>query len=440
MATVTAFVRVSKKNINSAKVRFRLRDGREVQLFHVSEFDINPAVWDSKKQEIKAKVIYDNEKRADFNSSIASRKELILKVYNSKPEGVALTSEWLEEEIDKVLHPDKYKSEILPEMLIPHFDEYILKAKLSDVRKNNLRVISRAFRRFELYQTELTGKPYFITIDGFTTTFLEEYEEFLKSEHELCVKYPDIYEAVPESRKPQQRGPNTISDMMTKIRTFAREAMRQRLIKVNPFETFKVEECVYGTPYYISIDERNMIYRHDYASKSLSVQKYIFVFHCVIGCRVGDLYRMTKANVINEAIEYIARKTKDGRPVTVRVPLNAIAKEILEMFKDYEGPGLLPFISEQKYNKAIKRLFTEAGITRMVTVINPTTREEEKQPINEIASSHLARRCFVGNLYKKVKDPNLVGALSGHKEGSKAFARYRDIDEDIKKGLVDLLE
>jgi len=145
MATVTAFVRVSKKNINSAKVRFRLRDGREVQLFHVSEFDINPAVWDSKKQEIKAKVIYDNEKRADFNSSIASRKELILKVYNSKPEGVTLTSEWLEEEIDKVLHPDKYKAEILPEMLIPHFDEYILKAKLSDVRKNNLRVISRAF-------------------------------------------------------------------------------------------------------------------------------------------------------------------------------------------------------------------------------------------------------------------------------------------------------
>ena len=59
---------------------------------------------------------------------------------------------------------------------------------------------------------------------------------------------------------------------------------------------------------------------------------------------------------------------------------------------------------------------------------------------NEIASSHLARRTFIGNLYKKVKDPNLVGSLSGHKEGSKAFARYRDIDEDMKKELVDLLD
>ena len=50
------------------------------------------------------------------------------------------------------------------------------------------------------------------------------------------------------------------------------------------------------------------------------------------------------------------------------------------------------------------------------------------------------RRTFIGNIYKNVKDPNLVGALSGHKEGSKAFARYRDIDEDMKKELVNMLE
>lgn len=41
--------------------------------------------------------------------------------------------------------------------------------------------------------------------------------------------------------------------------------------------------------------------------------------------------------------------------------------------------------------------------------------------------------------YKQVKDPNLVGSMSGHKDGSKAFSRYRNIDDDIKKELVDLL-
>ena len=76
----------------------------------------------------------------------------------------------------------------------------------------------------------------------------------------------------------------------------------------------------------------------------------------------------------------------------------------------------------------------------MVTVLNPTTGKEEQRPINEIASSHLARRTFVGNLYKKVKDPNLVGALSGHKEGSRAFARYREIDDDLKKEMIGFIE
>ena len=76
----------------------------------------------------------------------------------------------------------------------------------------------------------------------------------------------------------------------------------------------------------------------------------------------------------------------------------------------------------------------------METVINPTTREEEKLVLYEIASSHLARRTFVGNLYRQVKDPNLVGALSGHKEGSKAFARYRTIDDEMKNELVKMLE
>ena len=58
----------------------------------------------------------------------------------------------------------------------------------------------------------------------------------------------------------------------------------------------------------------------------------------------------------------------------------------------------------------------------------------------KIASSHMARRTFIGNIYKLVKDPNLVSALTGHVEGSRAFSRYRTIDIDMKKDLVKILE
>lgn len=207
------------------------------------------------------------------------------------------------------------------------------------------------------------------------------------------------------------------------------------------FKNYESKPDAYGTPYYITIEERKELYNFDFSHRpQLAIQRDIFVFQYLIGCRVSDLYKMTKENVINRAIEYVPRKTEEGRPLTVRVPLNLIAKEILVKYENEGKEELLPFISEQKYNNAIKVMFLEAGLTRSVTVINPVTSEPEVKALNEVASSHLARRTLVGNLYKQVKDPSLVDSLSGHKEGSKAFARYRDIDEDIKKDLVKLLE
>ena len=148
---------------------------------------------------------------------------------------------------------------------------------------------------------------------------------------------------------------------------------------------------------------------------------------------------MTKLNVVNEAIEYIPKKTKEGNPVTVRVPLNDKAKEILEHYKEYKGK-LLPFISEQKYNDAIKKIFKMAGVDRIVTILDPLTHNEVKRPIYEVASSHLARRTFIGNIYKKVKRPEPRFRTIGTQGGKQSFRRYRDIDEEMKKDLVKLLD
>ena len=113
---------------------------------------------------------------------------------------------------------------------------------------------------------------------------------------------------------------------------------------------------------------------------------------------------------------------------------------IVEKYKDVPGDQLLPFISSQNYNENIKTILEKAGITYLVTKLDSVTRTESKVPISEIASSHMARRTFIGNIYKLVKDPNLVSALTGHVEGSRAFTRYRTIDIDMKKDLVKILE
>lgn len=100
----------------------------------------------------------------------------------------------------------------------------------------------------------------------------------------------------------------------------------------------------------------------------------------------------------------------------------------------------LPYMTTGKLNDLIRIALKRAGITRVVTTVNPVSKQSEQHPICDIASSHMARRTFIGNLYKKVKAPNLVGKLSGHCEGSKAFARYRDIDDDMIREMTNLLD
>lgn len=437
MATISAFVRTSKKG-TKCKVRFRIRDGRDIQLFYTSNLEINPAHWDSKRQEIKSKVVYDTIKRTEFNTNVAKWKTILLDVYASALNKDNISSDLFSIEVDKYLHPEKFH--LQKQGFFELCDEFLQKRKLSQVRQANFRVLFRILKRFELWR-QIKEPGYILDIDTLSLDDLYVIDNYLRNEHVIATANPQIYKQVPESRKPSPRGSNTISGMMKKLRTIFIWAIDNDKTTNNPFKRYAIEDCVYGTPYYITIDERNKILNTNLSRHPrLSIQRDIFVFQCLIGCRVGDLYALTKDNLIRGAIEYIPRKTKDGRPITVRVPLNSVAREILDRYALYEGPSLLPLIAEQQYNKAIKRIFLAAGLKRKVTILNQLTREPEQRPIWEVASSHLARRTFVGNLYKQVKDPNLVGSLSGHKEGSKAFARYRDIDEDMKVDLVKLLE
>ena len=237
------------------------------------------------------------------------------------------------------------------------------------------------------------------------------------------------------------RGKNIIIDYMKVVRAFFHWLQQRGLCSSDPFRGYQIGTAVYGTPYDLTLEERDRLYRTNLRRHpSLAAQRDIFVFQCLVGCRAGDLIKMKKGDIVEGVLTYIPRKTVDERPVVVRVPLNQTAQEIVARYAELPGDRLLPFISKQKYNEAIKRCFLAARLTRPVAVLDPVTREEKKRPLNEVASSHLARRTFIGNLYKQVADPNLIGAMSGHTEGSRAFARYRDIDDEMKAGLVEMLE
>ncbi|MCD8306000.1 MAG: site-specific integrase [Prevotella sp.] len=445
---VSALIRQTAKKNNvdyKATVYFRIRDGKK-DIKAASELMICPNHWNAEKQGYKDRVSMVSESdKMEFNHKVHELTQRIEKEYKADAD-----SEWLGEIIERFHHPERYKAaaddpveETAPMTFFELFDEFLRLHHLSDVRKKNFYVVKRALMRYELFvkKKKRGMRDFVLDIEKVTKDTLADMWDFMENEYLYAERYPDIYADIPEKRTPQPRGKNTLIDCFSRIRTFFIWCYNQGLTTNRPFDKFPIEECLYGTPIYISLQERNQLFEADLSARpKLAIQRDIFVFQSVVGCRVGDLYKLTKDNIVNGALEYIQQKTRNHNPRTIRVPLNSTAKKILERYADYEGEHLLPFVSEQKYNQAIKEAFKLAGLDRLVTMLNPLTRQPEQHHLYEVATTHTARKTFIGNIYKQVKDPDLVSSLSGHKEGSRAFRRYREIDEEMKKDLVHLLD
>ncbi|MBQ5985611.1 MAG: phage integrase SAM-like domain-containing protein [Bacteroidales bacterium] len=450
---------------------------REIHVrFYHGKFDVRaktnlyvqPEYWDAAKQTVKIPNTRSNTpekqqlimKLSALKADLESLSNDIREAYIADGGGKRdLPTEWLSDFIaSRILAQERIVAQMEEEETAEEkddsqkeffdtFEHFVSIQKISISRIRHYNVIIRALKRFAIYSAQEVS---FATL---SSDMLRKFSKFLENEHKFVVEgkdgkprikdplYKAAYKSVPECRFPKQRGQNSIIGTMSRLHTFVRWSIKRGYMNRDPYDDYVIGTAIYGTPFYLTKEERNQLYQAKFPDNpGLDVQRDIFVFQCFIGCRVGDLMKMTKANIINGAIEYVPRKTKEGRPYTVRVPLSPTALEILERYKDQPDGRLLPFICEQDYNRDIKKMIKLAGIDRVVTTLNTITREEEKHPIWEVASSHMARRVLVGNLYKEVKDPNLIAKISGHVENSRAFSRYRDIDEEMAKEVILKLE
>ena len=451
----------SKKDKRTGKqeILVRLYHGRINQRGKTGIFG-SAEYWDKEKQHFiipKVRVLTTEKKQLitelqSLNSEIESLSTFLTDEFIKAGAGTEeLPDKWVSSKIlehrKAAMEQSAQAEDAAPTQFFAVFEDYITTLDCSLPRKRHFWVLHRSLRRFAQYN-DLD-----LSFSSLTSVRLRDFETFLRDEHDFIgknekgetyfrdLKYKKAFEAVPESRLPQPRGKNMLIDTMSRFRTFLRWAMKRGYLEKNPFDDYTIGMPVYGTPFYLTKDERNRLLAAEFPDNpGLDVQRDTFVLQCFIGCRVGDYMCMTKKNIIDGAIEYVPRKTKEGHPVTVRVPLSPTAQQILARYPKCKGNKLMPFICQQDYNRAIKKMLRLAGIDRVVTTLNPLTREEEKHPIWEVASSHMARRVLVGNLYHEVKDPNLIAKISGHVENSRAFARYRDIDEAMAKELILKLE
>jgi len=410
MPTITASLSRRVDARGKAEILLRFVGGRDhIYRLH-SRLSVQPSRWKNGAVVIPRLGTDERQELCDLRDRLGALVRFLLEAFQEADRD-AVSRSSMQEAVERFHHPDRR----LNGDLFAAYDDFCKSQDVSIYRRKRYKVVRGHLASFEASRGEK------LTVCGMDAGVLDDFREFMAKE--------------------EHRGKNIIIDYMKVLRAFFHWMDRRGLCPEDPFRGYQIGTAVYGTPYYLTLEELDRLAGTDLRRHpSLAAQRDIFVFQCLVGCRVGDLLKLRKGDIADGVLSYIPRKTVDERPVVVRVPLNHTAREIVSRYEGFPGDRLLPFISTQKYNEAIKRFFLAARLRRPVSILDPVTREERKRPLNEVASSHLARRTFIGNLYKQVADPNLISAMSGHTEGSRAFARYRTIDDEMKAGLVGKLE
>ena len=126
-----------------------------------------------------------------------------------------------------------------------------------------------------------------------------------------------------------KRSDNTLHTVFTRLRTLVRWCIHQGITKNNPFDVFEIPKAIFGTPFFLTIEERDRIWSHDFSnSPHLAMFRDMFVFHCFIGCRFGDLIRLTngRKSVSRSACFMAAPLTTSGSTRLLLLHLLALTK------------------------------------------------------------------------------------------------------------------
>ena len=444
---ISAYIRTNKKLSaeQPQSVCFRVRDGK-TDIKAASDLMIAPTSWDAERFSYLKSAKVRKTERESFNGKV---KQTLQRIEIEYQPGV--DTFWLKHIVESVLNPLQVsvESENLQTDCIATerswqgiFMRFVDEHCRSKSLRNQYRSLLIQLERYEKYKQLVVGDPaYIIVWSRFGGNELDNFIDYCANEANIAKAHLSIYQEYLDKRLVRNgTSKNTLANKLSEMRNFLFWCEKQGILKDRSWRRVEVGCQVFGTPIFLTLEERDRLYDADLRDKpQLAMVRDIFVFQCLVGCRWSDLIRLTRDNIKDCFLEYIPVKTINKHGKVVRVPLANKALSILDKYET-DLTTLFPYPQRDIFTACLRDLFKCVGINRMVTFIDPQTRTEKQIPISELASSHMARRTFVGNLYAKVKDQSLVSALSGHAEGSKSFARYRTITDEMKTELIQLLD
>ena len=444
MEKITFCIRSTKSN-GKVKVRFRLRNGRSVQLYHAS--DISADLKDIEKLNpdgtTKDRVKVYN---SDLASSLKSEYDYMTKAYSLMIDrGLDVTSEVFEREIQALKYPVQAHREEQSSLLVRFrmfADNDFRDGVIGQSRYRHLKVVSDKLERF----LTISGISKIVPSD-FDAERLMEFRQFLFDEYKYVEKYPKLYDNVSSGNKPKARlSQNTVASQMMMLNKFFAELENSDEIPRSPFRKIGKEKkrtvfkTMYDEPYFLRKDEFQKILAKK-VPPLLQDTKDAFLVQCAFGCRISDFERlgMDSIAVSDEGIpyiHYIPVKTANEQTTNVEVqtPIMRFAFDIIKR-TGFSFPIIKNRSGKDGYSKRLKSLLTLCGITRPVAKYDEVTKKNNYVPICELASTKLARKTHV-DLMNKVQIDIYAAGL--HKEGSTAVKRYTSLELKDRFALMNM--
>ena len=279
----------------------------------------------------------------------------------------------------------------------------------------------------------------------FTTEMLMEFRQFVYDEYLYVPLYPDLYPRGSGHHWPKKRlRDTTVVHDLKLLQAFFAELENTDEIRRSPFRKLSMEKrrvimhTMYDAPVFLRAEELKVVMATEVPSE-LQWAKDLFVLNCAIGCRIGDLLRLTPDKVaISEDgipyVHYIPSKTARALAINkeVETPLIRPALEIIRR-TGLHLMGSNQHYGKQRYNETLRQLLQYCGINRLVCLYDSELKDNVYRPIYEVASSKLARKTHV-DMLTKVQINFYAAGL--HREGSGAVFRYTSLELNDRFALL----
>ncbi|MBP6976990.1 MAG: site-specific integrase [Lentimicrobiaceae bacterium] len=359
--------------------------------------------WNTEKQRVRAGAIG----YLIINKFLDDLEQEVRKIYwDARSENIWPSKEYMKQRISIYSKRPKGFFEIY---------DYFIKSHLklnSEATRKKHKSLYKHLQEFE------NKKRYSITFDSLDKNFYSRFVDYLLFDRQMInatvIKYTGILHWFLAWADEQ----GYIHKARRDYRTFKAPGIREEQAKKPT--TNKV---------ILSMEEVLNIYNAD-LPEHLDKVRDGFCLMCFTGLRFSDLQNLKKTDIKDDCIEITTIKTRQD----LKIPLNNYSRAILDRYKDYPKPEVLPVITNQKFNQALKTIGKIAGMNDPVTLISyrGSQRIETIKARHDLLSCHAARRSFVAIAIALGIRTEVIMDITGHRT-HKIMEEYYAIFQEHKE-------